>query len=331
MRIVSWNQRGQKGITTGHWETMLSSVDADVIVLQECSSAPSATGWKFVVYGTGPDRYALGVRTGVEVKYSMLMDDPRGDDVHNTRKYLVAKVKDGNQSFILATCHAPHGGGSCTTSSNDTMEYMASLAEAFSGTDIKRSDTYINLDLRSADSGGGVKLADKPVRVDIFLGDTNLYEPLWQSDCWPPNNWTDLPLGATTQGKSGSPLDRITVRPDQRLHVNNIRHGRIMPPGKKPPRGGLTPNDFTPSGNNTNEYSRSTDARERWGCSDHFPIMIDTAPGTNRPSQEEKVARSLADPGTMALRSRGIKRKADENPDETPEVKRQKIDKETPE
>jgi hypothetical protein len=173
MRIVSWNKQSVK-FHPVEFAEMLRAADADVVVLQETSDNPTAAGWTFVsIHGLGhEDHYAIGVREGGAIKYSMMFPDPR-QKAKNPRSWGVARVTVGGETITIATCHAPHIGGKHTNSSEDTIEYMNALSDSL-GTSFERPDWYVHTtkrkEKREDPQRNPHKDPRKAVLVDLFIG-----------------------------------------------------------------------------------------------------------------------------------------------------------------
>lgn len=283
MRIVSWNKQKKK-LATGQFAEMLRAVKADVLVMQEASGCPGATGWTFVpLPGLGAqDTYAIGVRPGGAIKYSMSLSDPRGVDGAGARKWAVAKVTVDGESITIATCHAPHDHGKETESSEAALDYMRALGGKL-GMTFKRPGPYLNANFKKDDRGQQdptrPKDPNKQVAADLFMGDTNLYEPeVAGGDQWLPLGWGSAHVGCTTghrgNGHGGSWLDRIAYRKNSTAFKDKkLVYGRIRARETKLGRMPDGAEDFLVP-EPKNEYAKF-DPTADWTSADHLAIYLD--------------------------------------------------------
>ena len=296
MRVVSWNKKSHR-ISSNAFAKMLKAASADVVVVQEPSGGVAADGWKFVTLtgesGTGQDSYVVGVRSGGQIDHCYLKSDPRSGGRPNgeNRAFVVAQVTVGSESLTLVSCHAPHSGGTLRKTSDEARDFMQALGvrlgrTAFRATDAKTSALPPEV------------MADPPppIMADLFMGDTNLYDPHSAGGKdWCPATWKSPDVGRTTcnGGDTGHPLDRIAFRQaatsiDQEV----MSYGRIrVGDGEKAPPKKLHEialrSKADPLATHKKDLWMATEeddytgARksDKWEKSDHLAIYFDTGKG----------------------------------------------------
>jgi hypothetical protein len=313
MRIVSWNRQGQK-IQNKDFGAMLQIAKVDVIVIQEPSGMPTAKNWDFQMHtGTGArDSYAIGVRAGGTIDFAYTKGDPRrAADIHgDARSFLVAQVTIGDETITLTSCHAPHSGGSGTSSSDSSALYMTALGGRLErGFRPKPKDGDAG-----ASTGKPPAMPATPVMADLFMGDTNLYEPgVLGGDKWLPEGWKGPAVGNTTgKGSGGSPVDRIAYRAvADCLDVDELAFGRIWVGDQKLPgaqhkqaKDLILPDE--------EEGPKGPPHADGWVKSDHMAIYFDTrqASTSNRKSEAAKSGDKPEAPAGGGLRSGGSYKRA---------------------
>jgi endonuclease/exonuclease/phosphatase family metal-dependent hydrolase len=280
MRIISWNMQG-KMINALELRQMLNSLGADVLILQEpygqlsleapttgqatrrSSVTVSGPTWTVKHFPASPesasqDRYAIATSENVTLEYSLVVANPGPKpQPGESRQYLIAKLKKDGTRVKIATCHAPFQMG--RESRNETnvtaamyMQYlMAELSHGFN----------------RPPKGTGAHLSPEKKTVDVFMGDSNVYD---SSEC-KYSGWVKA-LGSATGGKGrGGSLDRILLRAGA---LAKYRCGRIYVQG----RGVSTLSSADRRGGVQDIVLTAGQLNEGWMKSDHIPIYLDTDP-----------------------------------------------------